>query len=94
MTSRNRRLRARRARGMSTHQLANEFGISQTQVLRILEATGGDPRKPADLADRTPAELEAERDRLRMRIATDRRRLRAVLDELEVRHIDALIGLA
>lgn len=86
------RLRRRRAMGASTRQLGREFGITQTQVLRILAATGGDPLA-SGLERLTLADLERERERLRDRIASDRRRLRVVIDELEVRRTDRILGL-
>lgn len=93
MTSRNRRLRRLRTEGASLRQVGREFGLTHTQVLRILEMTGGDPLRASDLADATLVDLEGERDRLRARIASDRRRLRAVLDELDGRRVDGILGL-
>lgn len=93
MSRRDSRLRRRRTEGLSTRQLAREFGISQPQVRRVLAATGGDPLRGSDLAAATVVELEGERDRLRDRIAADRRRLRVVLDELEARRTDRILGL-
>lgn len=88
MSSRDSRLRRRRAQEASLRDLATEFGISVTRVRQILEDTGGDPLAPryADVVW-----LEAERDRLRERIAADRRRLRDVLDELESRRTDQIL---
>lgn len=67
------------------------------QVRRILEATGGDPQGfqagSGDLGGKTDAELEHEALRLVDRIQADRRRLRAVRDELEVRRVDRVLGL-
>lgn len=93
MTSRNRRLRARRADGISTRSLAREFGISQPRVRQILAATGGDPLRSKDLAAATLEELLRESERLRARIACDRRRLRVVLEELDARETDRILGL-
>lgn len=93
---RNRRLRIRRTRGASIRMLAREFKISTMQVRRVLESTGGDPLRAVtggNLATLSVIELDRERVRLRDRIASDRRRLREVDDELEVRRTDALLGL-
>lgn len=88
MSGRDSRLRRRRTQEASLRELAGEFGISVTRVRQILEETGGDPLAPrfADVVW-----LEAERDRLRYRIAADRRRLREVLDELDSRRTDAIL---
>lgn len=93
MTTRNARLRRRREQGASTRRLAHEFHISQTQVVRILNETGGDPLRDATLATVRFVDLEREAARLRDRIAADRRRLRVVLDELEARRTDAILGV-
>lgn len=92
---RNRRLRARRAQGWSQRRLAREFRITQTRVVQILATTGGDPlaTELSDLAAQNVVDLERERDRLQDRIRTDRRRLRMVLDEIDARRINGILGL-
>lgn len=96
-TERNARLRRRRSSGASLRALARSFSITVTQVRRVLEATGGDPLRStsggADLAGMTIIDLERERIRLADRIAADRRRLRLVDDELDVRRTDRVLGL-
>lgn len=96
MSGRDARLRRARARRKPLSELAEQFGISKTRVVQILDRTGGDPltsARTAQLEGATVAELEAERSRLRDRIASDRRRLRAVEDELSARHTDRVLGL-
>lgn len=95
-SERNAALRRKRGRGASIRMLAIAFRISTMRVRQILEATGGDPLRHVvgpGLATSTMTELERERQRLRDRIATDRRRLRAVEDEIDVRATDRLLGL-
>lgn len=94
-TERNRRLRDRRAQGVSHRRLAREFRIHRTRVRQILLETGGDPlaHELGDLAVAQVVDLERERDRLQDRIRSDRRRLRLVTEELEVRRIDRLLDL-
>lgn len=57
---------------------------------------GGDPlaQEVRDLAVASQAQLERERARIEDRIRSDRRRLRLVIEELEVRNTDRLVGLA
>jgi transcriptional regulator with XRE-family HTH domain len=90
---RNRRLRERRANGQSTRQLAKAFRLSQMQVRRILADTGGDPLAGtmADLAKMTDEQLEREAQMREDRIASDRRRLRLLREELQVRADSALV---
>lgn len=93
---RNRRLRRARADGGSTRAIARKFDLSQTRVLQILDRTGGDPlasTQTRELQAATTMELDSEQARLRNRIASDRRRLRAVQDELSARATDRILGL-
>lgn len=89
---RNRKLREMRGHGWSHRRLARQFGIHRTRVRQILLETGGDPLA-RDLAAAPVLDLERERDRLQDRIRADRRRLRSVLDELDSRRTDAILGL-
>lgn len=96
ISSRNARLRRERAKRATLTDLARQFQISRTRVVQILEDTGGDPlttSRSRQLAGATVPELESERGRLRDRIASDRRRLRAVEDELSARQTDRILGL-
>lgn len=98
MAERNRRLRARRSsrdaagRHPSIADLSREFGISRAAIYQILDRTGGDPAAYSDdyLDGATIAELERERDRLRDRIAADRRRLRLVTAYLDSKRISLI----
>ena len=97
MAARDRRLRRARANRRTLTELARQFDISRTRVVQILEATGGDPLASAQtsqLRASTIAQLESETGRLRARIASDRRRLRAVQDELSARQTDRILGFA
>lgn len=97
MSGRDARLRRTRTRKATLTQLATQFGISRTRVVQILDRTGGDPlgsARSAQLEAASVPELEAERLRLRDRIAADRRRLRTVEDELSARQTDRLLGLS
>lgn len=92
---RDRRVRARRASGISTRRLAREFRISQVRIRQILADTGGDPLAPEleVLAAMTDAELEREAANLEDLIRARRRRLRMVHDEQEARRTDRILGL-
>jgi transcriptional regulator with XRE-family HTH domain len=94
---RNQQIRDRRARHRaSTRQLAREFGVSQPRIVKILDETGGDPIKLErleDLARASEDDLAWEKRRLEHRIGTDIRRWLAIVDELDVRGIDGLLGL-
>lgn len=90
---RNRELRRSRRKGSSLRSLAAGFGISAPRVVKILEATGGDPLYRERLATTTEDRLRWEQDRLMDRIRNDLNRLLAIETELEVRERDRMLGL-
>jgi AraC-like DNA-binding protein len=98
-SNRDRRLRARRATRDDAGQhptiaeLAREFAISRSLVYQVLYRTGGDPAAfTADLETSSIEELEREHERLRDRIAADRRRLRQVMAYLDSKRISLING--
>ena len=96
MTTRNSLIRRRRAEGWSQRRIAREFHISRARVTHILDRTGGDPindRHDDKLRAASIDDIRTEIRRLRDRIAADRRRLRVLQDELEVRNTDRVLGL-
>ena len=86
---RSRAVRQRRTGRESIRRIAHDFGISPTRVRQILADTGGDPA----VMHGTDADLERERDRLQDRIRADRKRLRLVIEELESRETDRILGV-
>ena len=94
LTTRNAELVHCRRQGDSQPTLARRFGISQPRVHQLLAQSGGDPLLMVRLADAGERELARYRVRLEERIARDLATLARVEDELEVRRIDRLAGVA
>lgn len=95
LTTRNAELVRCRRQGDSQRTLARRFGISQPRVAQLLaQGTGGDPLLLARLAEAGERELARYRVRLEERIARDLATLVRVEDELEVRRMDRLAGVA
>lgn len=88
------RIRALRAQGLTTRQIAAEVGLTHARVVQIL---GRERRRLDDVESGLRAELAdliAERERIARRIAAVRRALERIESEREVVQIDRMLGLA
>lgn len=94
MMARDDRIRALRAQGRSTRQIAAEVGLSHARVVQIL---GAERRRIEDVEVALRDELAgliAERERIARRIVAVRRALARIEGEREVARIDRMLGLA
>lgn len=85
------RLLERRRKGDSTRELARAFMISQTRVVQILDQYGDPLGRPDGL--RPEVDIRAELEERRRCQARDAARIRELLEELQVRETDRVLGL-